>query len=218
MVNRLRSHLHEYLPGGPGRLPRPRQSRTRFRARSRCPYCCTHPGRGSQAHPRPVECLAQAGRATASWHRGGSRPAEGDLPRGLPPSAPPRHVSLGCRCGPLGRPAHTGSMRRMSVGETAEREGLLAAAVVDAVERTGAYVGSVSFRRSRDRSVIVLAATCRVPPSCWAAGDSSGRLQATGATTVADRRRIPPTLRASYAPHPRVDGSLSDRCEASARP
>lgn len=33
----------------------------------------------------------------------------------------------------------------MSVGETAEREGLLAAAVVDAVERTGAYVGSVSF-------------------------------------------------------------------------
>ncbi|MFF8844350.1 SpoIIE family protein phosphatase [Streptomyces sp. NPDC015127] len=55
-------------------------------------------------------------------------------------------------------------MHRMAVGETAEREDLLAAAVVEAVERTGAYAGSV-FLRSRDRRSIVLAATCGVPPS-----------------------------------------------------
>ncbi|MGW7410126.1 SpoIIE family protein phosphatase [Streptomyces sp. NPDC054833] len=52
----------------------------------------------------------------------------------------------------------------MVVGEMAEREDLLAAAVVEAVEGTGAYAGSV-FLRSRDRRSIVLAATCGVPPS-----------------------------------------------------
>ncbi|MEU3984040.1 SpoIIE family protein phosphatase [Streptomyces sp. NPDC026672] len=46
----------------------------------------------------------------------------------------------------------------------AEREDLLAAAVVEAVEATGAHSGSV-FLRSRDRRSIVLAATCGVPPS-----------------------------------------------------
>ncbi|TQK42593.1 GAF domain-containing protein [Streptomyces sp. SLBN-118] len=52
----------------------------------------------------------------------------------------------------------------MTVGETAEREELLAAAVVEAVEATGAYAGSV-FLRSRDRRSIVLAATAGMPPS-----------------------------------------------------
>ncbi|MER6612080.1 SpoIIE family protein phosphatase [Streptomyces xantholiticus] len=55
-------------------------------------------------------------------------------------------------------------MHGMTVGRTAEREDLLAAAVVEAVERTGAYAGSV-FLRSRDRRSIVLAATCGVTPS-----------------------------------------------------
>ncbi|MEV6395497.1 SpoIIE family protein phosphatase [Streptomyces sp. NPDC051907] len=55
-------------------------------------------------------------------------------------------------------------MSDMVVGATAEREDLLAAAVVEAVEGTGAYAGSV-FLRSRDRRSIVLAATCGVPPS-----------------------------------------------------
>ncbi|MGI5401728.1 SpoIIE family protein phosphatase [Streptomyces sp. CA-135486] len=55
-------------------------------------------------------------------------------------------------------------MRGMIAGETAEREDLLAAAVVKAVRGTGAYAGSV-FLRSRDRRSIVLAATCGVPPS-----------------------------------------------------
>ncbi|GHB33497.1 diguanylate cyclase [Streptomyces chryseus] len=55
-------------------------------------------------------------------------------------------------------------MREMMAGETAKREDLLAAAVVQAVEGTGAYAGSV-FLRSRDRRSIVLAATCGVPPS-----------------------------------------------------
>ncbi|MGW7052889.1 SpoIIE family protein phosphatase [Streptomyces sp. NPDC054887] len=55
-------------------------------------------------------------------------------------------------------------MREMIVGETAQREDLLAAAVVEAVEGTGAYAGSV-FLRSHDRRSIVLAATCGVPPS-----------------------------------------------------
>ncbi|MGY4971060.1 SpoIIE family protein phosphatase [Streptomyces nigrescens] len=55
-------------------------------------------------------------------------------------------------------------MRGIAVGTTAEREELLAAAVVEAVEGTSAYAGSV-FLRSRDRRSIVLAATCGVPPS-----------------------------------------------------
>ncbi|MGW7366187.1 SpoIIE family protein phosphatase [Streptomyces sp. NPDC054841] len=55
-------------------------------------------------------------------------------------------------------------MRGMIVGGTAEREDLLAAAVAEAVEGTGAYAGSV-FLRSRDRRSIVLAATYGVPPS-----------------------------------------------------
>jgi serine phosphatase RsbU (regulator of sigma subunit)/PAS domain-containing protein len=55
-------------------------------------------------------------------------------------------------------------MRGTIVSETAEREDLLAAAVVKAVQRTGAYSGSI-FLRSRDRRSIVLAATCGVPPS-----------------------------------------------------
>ncbi|MFD9405753.1 SpoIIE family protein phosphatase [Streptomyces sp. NPDC059989] len=55
-------------------------------------------------------------------------------------------------------------MPRMGFGETAEREDLLSAAVVEAVERTSAYAGSV-FLRSRDRRSVVLAATCGVPPS-----------------------------------------------------
>ncbi|MER6997726.1 SpoIIE family protein phosphatase [Streptomyces sp. NPDC000410] len=55
-------------------------------------------------------------------------------------------------------------MREISGGGTAEREDLLAAAVAEAVEGTGAYAGSV-FLRSRDRRSIVLAATCGVPPS-----------------------------------------------------
>ncbi|GAB7029223.1 SpoIIE family protein phosphatase [Streptomyces sp. NPDC021749] len=48
--------------------------------------------------------------------------------------------------------------------ETAERDDLLAAAVVKAVQGPGAYAGSV-FLRSRDRRSLVLAATCGVPPS-----------------------------------------------------
>ncbi|MCH0542018.1 SpoIIE family protein phosphatase [Streptomyces sp. MUM 203J] len=55
-------------------------------------------------------------------------------------------------------------MRRTTVGETAERDDLLAAAVAGAVEGTSAHAGSV-FLRSRDRRSIVLAATCGVPPS-----------------------------------------------------
>jgi serine phosphatase RsbU (regulator of sigma subunit)/PAS domain-containing protein len=55
-------------------------------------------------------------------------------------------------------------MRGMTGGETAEREDMLAAAVVEAVEGTSAYAGSV-FLRSRDRRSIVLAATCGTPPS-----------------------------------------------------
>ncbi|MEU8786656.1 SpoIIE family protein phosphatase [Streptomyces sp. NPDC048637] len=55
-------------------------------------------------------------------------------------------------------------MHGMTVGETAERADLLAAAVVEAVEGTSAYAGSV-FLRSRDRRSVVLAATCGVPPS-----------------------------------------------------
>ncbi|MGP3923326.1 SpoIIE family protein phosphatase [Streptomyces sp. 8N616] len=55
-------------------------------------------------------------------------------------------------------------MRGVIAGETAEREDLLAAAVVKAVKGTGAHAGSV-FLRSRDRRSIVLAATCGVPPS-----------------------------------------------------
>ncbi|WP_285527487.1 SpoIIE family protein phosphatase [Streptomyces lavendulae] len=55
-------------------------------------------------------------------------------------------------------------MHGMTVGGTAEREDLLAAAVVEAVEGTIAYAGSV-FLRSRDRRSVVLAATCGVPPS-----------------------------------------------------
>ncbi|TJZ44676.1 GAF domain-containing protein [Streptomyces piniterrae] len=52
----------------------------------------------------------------------------------------------------------------MATGETAEREDLLAAGIVKAVQGTGAYSGSL-FLRSRDRRSIVLAATCGVPPS-----------------------------------------------------
>ncbi|WP_310725258.1 SpoIIE family protein phosphatase [Streptomyces sp. N2A] len=48
--------------------------------------------------------------------------------------------------------------------ETAERDDLLAAAAVKAVQGAGAYAGSV-FLRSRDRRSLVLAATCGVPPS-----------------------------------------------------
>ncbi|WP_328394189.1 hypothetical protein OHS70_05370 [Streptomyces sp. NBC_00390] len=55
-------------------------------------------------------------------------------------------------------------MDGVTVGGTAEREDLLAGAVVKAVQRSGAYAGSV-FLRSRDRSSIVLAATCGTPPS-----------------------------------------------------
>jgi GAF domain-containing protein len=52
----------------------------------------------------------------------------------------------------------------MNGGRAAEREDLLAAAVVEAVEGSSAYAGSV-FLRSRDRRSIALAATCGVPPS-----------------------------------------------------
>ncbi|MEU6557290.1 SpoIIE family protein phosphatase [Streptomyces sp. NPDC046915] len=55
-------------------------------------------------------------------------------------------------------------MRGTTVGQAAEREDLLAAAVVEAVQGTNAYAGSI-FLRSRDRRSIVLAATCGVPPS-----------------------------------------------------
>ncbi|MGW0778320.1 SpoIIE family protein phosphatase [Streptomyces sp. NPDC002835] len=55
-------------------------------------------------------------------------------------------------------------MRGTIAAETAEREDLLAAAVVKAVAGTGAHAGSV-FLRSGDRRSIVLAATCGVPPS-----------------------------------------------------
>ncbi|KMS92094.1 phosphatase [Streptomyces regensis] len=55
-------------------------------------------------------------------------------------------------------------MRGLTAGGAAEREDVLAAAVVEAVEGTSAYAGSV-FLRSRDRRSIVLAATCGVPPS-----------------------------------------------------
>ncbi|WUD70506.1 SpoIIE family protein phosphatase [Streptomyces sp. NBC_00510] len=50
------------------------------------------------------------------------------------------------------------------VTASAEREDLLAAAVVKAVQGTNAYAGSV-FLRSGDRRSLVLAATCGVPPS-----------------------------------------------------
>ncbi|MET9960042.1 SpoIIE family protein phosphatase [Streptomyces sp. NPDC006326] len=55
-------------------------------------------------------------------------------------------------------------MREVIVGETAEREHLLAAAVVEAVDATGAYAASV-FLRSRDRRSIVLTATYGTTPS-----------------------------------------------------
>ncbi|MFE3323832.1 SpoIIE family protein phosphatase [Streptomyces sp. NPDC059176] len=55
-------------------------------------------------------------------------------------------------------------MRGTIVSPTAERDDLLAAAVVKAVAGTGAYAGSV-FIRSHDRRAVVLAATCGVPPS-----------------------------------------------------
>ncbi|MEU7060263.1 SpoIIE family protein phosphatase [Streptomyces sp. NPDC046197] len=55
-------------------------------------------------------------------------------------------------------------MHGMIDGEAAEREDALAAAVVEAVQGTSAYAGSI-FLRSRDRRSIVLAATCGVPPS-----------------------------------------------------
>ncbi|MEU9303473.1 SpoIIE family protein phosphatase [Streptomyces sp. NPDC048269] len=55
-------------------------------------------------------------------------------------------------------------MPGMTFGGTAAREELLAAAAVEAVERTSAYAGSV-FLRSRDRRSITLAAACGVPPS-----------------------------------------------------
>ncbi|UQA90797.1 PAS domain-containing protein [Streptomyces halobius] len=55
-------------------------------------------------------------------------------------------------------------MGGVTVGGTAEREDLLAAGVVKAVQGTGAHAGSI-FLRSRDRRSIVLAATCGVPPS-----------------------------------------------------
>lgn len=55
-------------------------------------------------------------------------------------------------------------MRGLTAGEAAEREDVLAAAVVEAVQGTSAYAGSI-FLRSRDHRSIVLAATCGVPPS-----------------------------------------------------
>ncbi|MBL1100605.1 SpoIIE family protein phosphatase [Streptomyces coffeae] len=55
-------------------------------------------------------------------------------------------------------------MRGLTASGAAERERLLAAAVVEAVQGTSAYAGSI-FLRSRDRRSIVLAATCGVPPS-----------------------------------------------------
>ncbi|WP_316745292.1 SpoIIE family protein phosphatase [Streptomyces sp. MK7] len=55
-------------------------------------------------------------------------------------------------------------MGRMTVGQAAEREDMLAEAVADAVQGTSAYAGSV-FLRSRDRRSLVLTATCGVPPS-----------------------------------------------------
>ncbi|MFI0218036.1 hypothetical protein [Streptomyces lydicus] len=50
-------------------------------------------------------------------------------------------------------------MGAVTVGETAEREDLLTAALGKAVQGAGAYSGSV-FLRSRDRRALVLAATC----------------------------------------------------------
>ncbi|MGW9172011.1 SpoIIE family protein phosphatase [Streptomyces decoyicus] len=55
-------------------------------------------------------------------------------------------------------------MGGLSVDATAEREDMLAAAVVKAVEASGAYAGSI-FLRARDRRSIVLAASCGAPPS-----------------------------------------------------
>ncbi|MGW7530381.1 SpoIIE family protein phosphatase [Streptomyces sp. NPDC054783] len=55
-------------------------------------------------------------------------------------------------------------MRGLTADGAAEREDVLAAAVVEAVQGTGAYAGSI-FLRSRDRRSIILAATCGVPPS-----------------------------------------------------
>jgi GAF domain-containing protein len=55
-------------------------------------------------------------------------------------------------------------MRGMTGGRTAELEDVLAEAVVEGVQGTSAYAGSI-FLRSRDRRSIVLAATCGVPPS-----------------------------------------------------
>lgn len=52
----------------------------------------------------------------------------------------------------------------MPADGVAEREDVLAAAVVEAVQGTSAYAGSI-FLRSRDRRSIVLAATFGVPPS-----------------------------------------------------
>lgn len=65
---------------------------------------------------------------------------------------------------PVGRPAHTGRMRGVFGGEAAEREDMLAAAVVEAVHGSRAHAGSI-FLRSRDRRSLVLAATYGVPPS-----------------------------------------------------
>ncbi|MFF9815199.1 SpoIIE family protein phosphatase [Streptomyces sp. NPDC014006] len=55
-------------------------------------------------------------------------------------------------------------MHGLASGGAAEREDVLAAAVMEAVQGTSAYAGSV-FLRSRDRRSIVLAATWGVPPS-----------------------------------------------------
>ncbi|MFF7974392.1 SpoIIE family protein phosphatase [Streptomyces sp. NPDC007905] len=55
-------------------------------------------------------------------------------------------------------------MRGKTVGQAADLEDVLAEAVVEAVQGTRAYAGSV-FLRSPDRRSIVLAATCGVPPS-----------------------------------------------------
>jgi serine phosphatase RsbU (regulator of sigma subunit)/PAS domain-containing protein len=55
-------------------------------------------------------------------------------------------------------------MGGVTAAGTAERENLLAEAVVKALHGTDAHAGSV-FLRSRDRNSIVLAAACGVPPS-----------------------------------------------------
>ncbi|MEV0185892.1 SpoIIE family protein phosphatase [Streptomyces sp. NPDC050625] len=52
----------------------------------------------------------------------------------------------------------------LTANGVAEREDMLAAAVVEAVQGTGAHAGSI-FLRSRDRRSLILATTCGVPPS-----------------------------------------------------